>query len=230
MPEWRTGWTVIVAVGTIKLCRAATASGMPMECPPPSTSVALGLLTPAISSASASPASTSPPTVFKMTSSPSISGSSSMSTSCGMTCSYFVVFCASGERVCPSIVPMTVRQWMAWRPFVAGTMPSSVIKSCSRRFSAAFSVGFSLGRALALGFFAFASIPALLITKVAAQTKSAQRQCKICAVSGDGSMMFVDVVKKFPVIFVQPSNIWEISQKLRQKIDNWCGAFYNSYK
>jgi hypothetical protein len=43
-------------------------------------------------------------------------------------------------------------------------------------------------------------------------------------------MVFVDVVKKFPVIFVQPSNIWEISQKLRQKIDNWCGAFYNSYK
>ena len=26
------------------------------------------------------------------------------------------------------------------------------------------------------------------------------------------------------------SNIWEISQKLRQKIDNWCGAFYNSHK
>lgn len=32
------------------------------------------------------------------------------------------------------------------------------------------------------------------------------------------------------ISFVQPSNIWEISQKLRQKIDNWCGAFYNSYK
>jgi hypothetical protein len=43
-------------------------------------------------------------------------------------------------------------------------------------------------------------------------------------------MVFVDVAKKFQVIFVQPSNIWKISQKLRQKIDNWCGAFYNSYK
>ena len=92
------------------------------------------------------------------------------------------------------------------------------------------SVGFSLGRALAFGFFAFASIPALLITKVAAQTKSAQRHCKICAASGDGPMVSVDVVKKFQVIFVQPSNIWKISQKLRQKIDNWCGTFYNSYK
>ena len=100
-------------MGTIKLRRAATASGMPMEWPPPSTSVALGLLTPAISSANARPASTSPPTVFKITSSPSTSGSSSISTSCGITCSYFVVFCASGARLCPSIVPITVRQWMA---------------------------------------------------------------------------------------------------------------------
>ena len=81
-----------------------------------------------------------------------------------------------------------------------------------------------------LGFFAVASIPALLITKVAAQTKSAQRQCKLCAVSADWSMVFVDVAKKFRIIFVQPSNILEISQKLRQKIDNWGGTFYNSYK
>ena len=33
----------MVAVGTIKLCRALTASGMPMECPPPSTSAGAGL-------------------------------------------------------------------------------------------------------------------------------------------------------------------------------------------
>ena len=135
MPECRTGCTVMVAVGTIKLRRADTASGMPMECPPPSTSVAVGLLTPAISSASASPASTSPPTVLRMTSRPSISGSSSMSTSCGMTCSYLVVFWLSGERVCPSMVPMTVRQWMACRPVVAGTLPRSVMLSCRKRFS-----------------------------------------------------------------------------------------------
>ena len=81
----------------------------PAESAPPA-SVALGLLTPAISSANARPASTSPPTVFKITNSPSTSGSSSISTSCGMTCSYFVVFCASGARLCPSIVPITVRQ------------------------------------------------------------------------------------------------------------------------
>ena len=43
MPEWRTGWMVMVAVGTMKLRRALTASGIPMECPPPSTRLALGL-------------------------------------------------------------------------------------------------------------------------------------------------------------------------------------------
>ena len=137
----------MVAVGTIKLRRADTANGIPMEWPP-STSVALGLFTPAISSARARPASTSPPTVFKMTSRPSISGSSSISTSCGMTCSYLVVFWASGARVWPSMVPMTVRQWMAWRPLVAGTVPLSVIRSCSSRWSAALSVGLSFGRDL----------------------------------------------------------------------------------
>ena len=47
-PECRTGCTVMVAVGTMKLRRALTASGMPMECPPPSTSVALGLDTLAV--------------------------------------------------------------------------------------------------------------------------------------------------------------------------------------
>ena len=84
--------TVIVAVGTIKLRCADTASGMPMECPPPSTRVAVGFVTPAISSARASPASTSPPTVFRITSSPSMAGSSCTATTCGITCSYLVVF------------------------------------------------------------------------------------------------------------------------------------------
>ena len=41
----------MVAVGTMKLRRALTASGMPMECPPPSTTAALGLEMLAISSA-----------------------------------------------------------------------------------------------------------------------------------------------------------------------------------
>ena len=51
MPEWRTGWTVMVAVGTMKLRWALTASGMPMEWPPPSTTAALGLEMLAMSSA-----------------------------------------------------------------------------------------------------------------------------------------------------------------------------------
>ena len=76
----------------MKLRCALTASGMPMECPPPSTSVALGLDTLAISSASARPASTSPPTVFSNTSRPSIRGSSCTAASWGITCSYLVVF------------------------------------------------------------------------------------------------------------------------------------------
>ena len=50
-----TGWTVMVAVGTMKLRWALTASGMPMEWPPPSTTAALGLEMLAMSSASASP-------------------------------------------------------------------------------------------------------------------------------------------------------------------------------
>ena len=51
----RTGCTVIDAVGTIMLRRADTASGIPIECPPPSTSDTVGFFIPAISSAMASP-------------------------------------------------------------------------------------------------------------------------------------------------------------------------------
>ena len=113
IPEWRTGWTVMVAVGTMKLRWALTASGMPMEWPPPSTTAALGFEMLAMSSASASPASTSPPTVLSSTSSPSMAGSSCTATSWGMTCSYLVVFWPCGASTWPSTCPMTVRQWMA---------------------------------------------------------------------------------------------------------------------
>ena len=66
--------------------------GTPMECPPPSTRETVGILRDAIISAMASPASTSPPTVFKRIRSPSISSSSSMRASFGSTCSYLVAF------------------------------------------------------------------------------------------------------------------------------------------
>ena len=132
-PECRTGCTVMVAVGTMKLRRALTASGIPMECPPPSTSVALGLDTLAISSASARPASTSPPTVFSSTSRPSMRGSSCAATSCGMTCSYFVVFWPCGASEWPSIWPMTVRQWITCSPRASVTVPRSSISSFSSR-------------------------------------------------------------------------------------------------
>ena len=77
---------------------AATAKGTPIECPPPMTIDTVGFFIPATNSAIASPASTSPPTVFNSIKSPSIFGSSSIATSCGITCSYFVVlFC--GDKI-----------------------------------------------------------------------------------------------------------------------------------
>ena len=66
---------------------AETASGTPMECPPPSTRLAVGVRIPAMSSASPSPASISPPTVFSNIRSPRISGDSSTAASRGMMCS-----------------------------------------------------------------------------------------------------------------------------------------------
>ena len=90
-PFIRTGWMVMVAVGTMKDRRAATASGTPMEWPPPSTTDTVGFVIPATSSARARPASTSPPTVLSRMSNPSISGSCSMDTNRGITCSYLVV-------------------------------------------------------------------------------------------------------------------------------------------
>ena len=103
---------VMVALGAMKERPAATASGTPMEWPPPSTREAVGFSIPAINSAMARPASTSPPTVLRMTMSPSMSSRSSMATSWGMTCSYLVVLFWGGRMKCPSIWPMMVRQWM----------------------------------------------------------------------------------------------------------------------
>ena len=96
-PFKRTGWIVIAADGAMKLRDAATASGTPIECPPPSTSDTVGFFIPAIISAMPSPASTSPPTVFRSISSPFISSDSSTAASSGMTCSYFVVLLSSGN-------------------------------------------------------------------------------------------------------------------------------------
>ena len=87
----------MAAEGAMKLREADTASGTPMECPPPSTSDAVGFFIPAISSAMARPASTSPPAVLSSTSSPSISSDSSTQARSGMTCSYFVLLLSDGS-------------------------------------------------------------------------------------------------------------------------------------
>ena len=96
-PFIRTGWTVMVAVGAMKEYRGLTARGTPMECPPPSTRDTVGFFMPETSSAMARPASTSPPTVFRMISSPLMESSCSMATSWGMTCSYLVVLFWGGR-------------------------------------------------------------------------------------------------------------------------------------
>ena len=110
VPFVRMGWTVMDALGAMSERFGATASGTPMECPPPSTSETVGFLMPAISSAMASPASTSPPQVLSRKSTPSISSLSSSAASSGRTCSYLVVFTVLGSRLWPSICPTTVRQ------------------------------------------------------------------------------------------------------------------------
>ena len=92
VPVVRTGWTVIVAEGTMHDRFAETASGTPIECPPPSTTETVGLSSDAITSEMASPASTSPPMVFKRIRIPSIRSSSSSANSRGIRCSYLVVF------------------------------------------------------------------------------------------------------------------------------------------
>jgi len=110
MPEMRTGCSVMVAEGTMKDFLVHTASGTPMECPPPITSDTEGLRIPATISAMASPASTSPPTVFRSSSSPCTLSFCSISTSIGRICSYLVVLLESESAMCPSICPMMGRQ------------------------------------------------------------------------------------------------------------------------
>ena len=87
----------MLAVGAIMHRFAETASGMPMEWPPPSTSDTVGFFIPAIISEMAKPASMSPPTVLSKISRPSISSLSSMDASSGSTCSYLVVLTVSGR-------------------------------------------------------------------------------------------------------------------------------------
>ena len=78
---YETGYRIVmVADGTMKERRAETASGTPMECPPPRTRDTVGLVMLATISAMASPASTSPPMVLRTMSMPSISSLSSMVT------------------------------------------------------------------------------------------------------------------------------------------------------
>ena len=77
-----------------------------MLCPPPITRETVGFVMPATSSESASPASTSPPTVFNMSSSPFISGFSSTATSSGIRCSYLVDLLSCGKTEWPSILPI----------------------------------------------------------------------------------------------------------------------------
>ena len=43
----------------------------------------------------------------------------------GLAVTILVVFCPCGASVCPSIWPMTVRQWMTWRPLLVVTAPFS---------------------------------------------------------------------------------------------------------
>ena len=98
----------MAAEGAIKDRRAATARGTPMEWLPPSTREAVGLDMEAISSAMASPASTSPPALFSRMSRPWMSGSPSTAASKGSTCSYLVLFMPEGSSWCPSICPTMV--------------------------------------------------------------------------------------------------------------------------
>ena len=115
VPLVRTGWMVIDADGAIIVTIGATASGTPMECPPPSTSETVGFFIPEMSSAMASPASTSPPTVLSRNKTPSMSSLSSKYASSGSTCSYFVAF----WRIRQLHVPLDLsgdRQAYRWSP------------------------------------------------------------------------------------------------------------------
>ena len=79
---------------------------MPMLCPPPRTRDTVGFDKVDIISARASPASTSPPTVFKTTKRPLSLGFSSTAISWGIRCSYFVALLSGGRTLCPSMLPI----------------------------------------------------------------------------------------------------------------------------
>ena len=95
----------MAAEGTAKLRFAATASGTPMEWLPPRTMETVGLVMPAISSAMARPASTSPPTVLSKNRTPSMSSDASSFANSGSMCSYLVVLVLGPASVWPSICP-----------------------------------------------------------------------------------------------------------------------------
>ena len=136
VPLMRTGWMVMAALGTAKLRRAATARGTPMEWLPPRTMETVGLVMPAMSSAMARPASTSPPTVFSRNSTPSTSSLSSSLARSGSTCSYFVVLAPLAAVLWPSIWPMMVRQYTApWGVFVRAEPKSTICWEPSLSFS-----------------------------------------------------------------------------------------------
>lgn len=82
-----------------------------MEWLPPRTMETVGFVMPAISSAMARPASTSPPTVFSRKRTPFTSSLSSSLASRGSTCSYLVVLAPLAAVLWPSIWPMMVMQY-----------------------------------------------------------------------------------------------------------------------
>ena len=98
----------MAAEGAMKERLADTARGTPMEWLPPSTRETVGLDMEAMSSAMASPASTSPPPLFSRINSPSIWSLSSTVARRGRTCSYFVLLLVGGRSWCPSICPTMV--------------------------------------------------------------------------------------------------------------------------
>ena len=93
----------------------------------------------------ASPASTSPPTVFKRIRSPSTFSSSSIIASFGRTCSYFVVLLCDGAASWPSTSPMIVRSSIRCLFTFWSSVNSPISLICSFSFS-------SLSKACCLSF------------------------------------------------------------------------------
>ena len=140
---------------------AATAKGTPMEWLPPRTMETVGLVIPAISSAMARPASTSPPTVLRRNSTPSTSSDSSSLASMGRTCSYLVVLAEFPAVVWPSIWPMMVRQYtLPWGVRVMAEPKSKMdwVVSLPPSFSFSGSVGLVFSVIVSLSFPGIVSI------------------------------------------------------------------------